>query len=142
MKTSFSRPLRSRGVAVPFGDPLDRAAAERQRLEMSFRNLSRLVCRTKGATYALLQSLFRIGTALGVGVFNDPFFAKDVAPNIFLYKDPVSKMAMDKTHTITSSGEDYYMDLEVGHVISFSWTQPDDDFTFRITGPLGETINP
>jgi N-acetyl-anhydromuramyl-L-alanine amidase AmpD len=79
--------------------------------------------------------------AKGVGIYNNPYFAKDVTPAVSLYKDVSSKKEMDQKYTITSSGENYYMDLEVGHVISFNLDQSDDDFTFSITGPDGNVIN-
>jgi N-acetyl-anhydromuramyl-L-alanine amidase AmpD len=78
--------------------------------------------------------------AKGVGIYNNPYFAKDVTPAVFLYKDLSLKKAMDQTHTITTTGEAYYMDLEVGYVISFSLTQANDDYTFSITGPDGGVI--
>jgi surface antigen len=76
----------------------------------------------------------------GVGVYNDCHFAKDVPSEIYMYRD-AQQFEMDQTHTITSSGEEYYMDLEIGQVLSFDIDDPDNDFIRKIKDPDNNEIS-
>ncbi|MGD0539206.1 MAG: CHAP domain-containing protein [Verrucomicrobiota bacterium] len=94
-------------------------------------------------TFDSASQVFRLATfdiAGEIGVFHDPYFAKDVAPDIFLYKTLDSQMSMDSTYHLTSSGESYYMDLSVGDVVSFLIQAMNDDMTLKISGPDGDEI--
>ncbi|MCP4350111.1 MAG: hypothetical protein GY795_31915 [Desulfobacterales bacterium] len=75
-----------------------------------------------------------------IGVYNDWHFAKDVTSEIVMYKDS-QQFNMDQTYyNIISEGEEYYMDLEIGQVISFLNDNPDNDFIFKIKDPDNQEI--
>lgn len=92
------------------------------------------------------EQVFRLvsyDVAEDLGVFNDrssPYFAKDVSPDIYLYKSAGALMEMDQTHTITSVGEDYYMYLEAGHVISFLITDSSDEIRMSVSDDAGDEL--
>jgi len=74
-----------------------------------------------------------------IGVYNDWYFAKDVTPEIVMYKSS-QQFNMDQTYNITSEGVEYYMYMEVGQVISFYSDNSDNDFILKVKDPYNQDV--
>lgn len=76
----------------------------------------------------------------GVGIYNYPYFVKNVPANITMTYGSQT-MSMGQTYSLTSTASSVYtMNLKAGHVISFTISNQTDDYRLKIINPYGEII--
>lgn len=77
----------------------------------------------------------------GVGVYNNPYFARDNTNAVVILQTNGQQMVEGKSYSMYADGRELYMDLSLGHAISFSIQPVSGNFEMTFSGPNGEVID-
>jgi hypothetical protein len=94
--------------------------------------------------FDMSRQVFQIthySVAPGVGVYNDTLFANSNTNPVYLFQTTNNLLNAGTKYSITASNSPYYMDLTVGHAVSFRLGNPTVSYRFEFIDPNGNVLD-